>query len=183
MLAMSPARRLISAGLPALGQHQIGVGGDAREALEHARHQCALERQVAARVDARGNLALHDHLAAAVTLRLEQHRVHVDARRGEAGARLQRLGAADLAAVGRDRGVGRHVLRLERPHAQPAARKGAAESGDEQRLADVGAGALQHDARGHLPPLPQGGGGRRKSLPAATTPAPVSRAAGRRWRW
>ena len=46
-------------------------------------------------------------------------------RRHAAGARLQRLRAADLAAVGRHGGVVRHVLRLERPHPQAASREGA----------------------------------------------------------
>ena len=41
-------------------------------------------------------------------------------RRRAAGQRLQRLGAADLAAVRGDGGVVAHVLRLERPH--PAGR-------------------------------------------------------------
>ena len=76
--------------------------------------------------------------------------IHVHARRHAGGARLQRLGAADLAAVGCDRGVVRHVLRLERPHAHSALGVGARKSGDDQRLADVRAGALEHDrARGH----------------------------------
>src|SRR3546814_5173300 len=45
------------------------------------------------------------------------------------------------------RRVVRHVLRLERPDREAAPREGAAESGRQQRLADVGSGALQHDGR------------------------------------
>ena len=56
----------------------------------------------------------------------------------------KRLGAADLAAIGGDRGVVRHVLRLERADAQAAPGEGARQPGDEQRLADIRAGALQH---------------------------------------
>ena len=62
-----------------------------------------------------------------------------DAWRDARGARLQRLGAADLAAVGGDRGIVRHVLRLERAHLEPAVGESAAEAGDDQRLADIGA--------------------------------------------
>ena len=69
-------------------------------------------------------------------------------RRDAAGARLQRLGAADLAAVGGDGGVVRHVLRLERRDPQAAIGEGAAQPGDQQRLADIGAGALEHQRRG-----------------------------------
>jgi antitoxin CptB len=65
-------------------------------------------------------LALAPQLGADIALRLQQHRVHVDGRRGAAGHGLQRLGAADLAAVGGDGGVVGHVLRLERPHDQAA---------------------------------------------------------------
>ena len=46
-----------------------------------------------------------------------------DARRDARGARLQGLGAADLAAVRRHRGIVRHVLRLERRTVKPALAK------------------------------------------------------------
>jgi hypothetical protein len=55
------------------------------------------------------------------------------------------LRAADLAAVVGDGGVVRHVLRLERRHAQPRAREDAAERGDEGRLAGVRRRALHHE--------------------------------------
>ena len=41
------------------------------------------------------------------------------------GARLQGLGAPDLAAIDGPRGVVRHVLRLERTHGEAAPREGA----------------------------------------------------------
>ena len=78
-------------------------------------------------------------------MRLQQHRVHRDARLGVAGARLQRLGAADLAAIRRHRRVVRHVLRLKRQHLEPVARQRAGKARKQQRLADIGAGALQHE--------------------------------------
>jgi hypothetical protein len=68
--------------------------------------------------------------------------VHAGRHAGSAG--LQGLGAADLAAVGGDGGVVRHVLRLERTHAQAALGQGARQAGHDQRLADIGAGALEH---------------------------------------
>ena len=48
---------------------------------------------------------MDDDLRAGIGLRLDQHRVHVNARFQETGTRLQRLGAADLAAVGSDSSV------------------------------------------------------------------------------
>ena len=66
------------------------------------------------------------------------------------GARLQRLGAADLAAVDGDGGVVRHVLRLERRHLEAAPHQRARQARDERRLADIGAGALDHQ-RGRRP--------------------------------
>src|SRR3546814_7887078 len=48
------------------------------------------------------------------------HRVEVDHRVDAGGARLQRLGAADLAAVDGHGGIVRHVLRLERTDRHPA---------------------------------------------------------------
>ena len=72
----------------------------------------------------------------------------MDGRGDAGGAGLQRLGAADLAAVGGDGGVVGHVLRLERADAEAAVGEGAGEAGDDQGLADVGAGALEHQAEG-----------------------------------
>src|SRR3984893_2263871 len=86
-----------------------------------------------------------------LTLRLQEDRVHVDAWRYAASSCLRRLGAADFSAIRRHRGVVRHVLRLARAHFEPAIAIGAAKSRDNQRLANAGAGALQHQGLG--PPL------------------------------
>ncbi len=64
-----------------------------------------------------------------------------------AGARLERLGAADLAAIRRHRGIIRHVLRLEGLHAQTAPDEGAREPGDQSRFAGARSGSLNHDRR------------------------------------
>ena len=95
--------------------------------------------------------------APVVVLGLQQHRVHRGHRLAARGAGLQRLRAADLAAIGGDGGVVAHVLRLERRDAQPAIGEGAAEPGDDQRLADVGAGAHEHESASHGAVLAAGG--------------------------
>jgi hypothetical protein len=76
--------------------------------------------------------AAHDELRRGLGLRLQEHRVHVDDRSRAASEGLQRCRAADLAAIPRDRGVVRHVLRLEGPHDDAAIRERSAQAGDEQ---------------------------------------------------
>ena len=83
----------------ALDEDEIGLGFEARETVEHGAHQLGLQRLIFARAGGADDAALHDDLRADLALRLQQHRVHVDARRNAAGARLQRLRPADLAAV------------------------------------------------------------------------------------
>src|SRR6202011_3820462 len=63
-------------------------------------------------------------------------------------------GPADLAAIGGDHRVVRHVLRLERPHLEAAPGEAAREARDQQRFADIGAGALQHQRAGHQNSMP-----------------------------
>ena len=138
----------------ALDDDEIGPLADLAPGIQHGVHQLRLEHLVVARLRLAEHLALHDDLAADVALRLQQHRVHVDRRRDAAGDRLQPLRAADLAAVrlaGQvgDGGIVRHVLRLEGPHAHAAVLRGAAEAGDQHRLADIRACALQHDRPRH----------------------------------
>ena len=85
----------------ALDEHQIGLGLQPSEAFEHRGHQSRLHRLIFSRFGGADDAAAHDDLRAGLALRLQQHGVHVDARRDAASARLQRLGAADLAAVRR----------------------------------------------------------------------------------
>ena len=63
---------------------------------------------------------LDDELRADVTLRLEQHRIHVRRWRHPASDCLKRGRAPDFAAIDRDGRVIRHVLRLEWPDAMAA---------------------------------------------------------------
>jgi hypothetical protein len=146
MLTMSCSARLISAGLPAPSTTTTSWAARSRSSapVDH-RPELGLAGVVGARVGGAPRAAEHDHLRRAVALRLEQHRVHVDGRGHAGGHGLRGLRAADLAAVVGDGGVVRHVLRLERRHAQPRAREDAAERGDEGRLAGVRRGALHHE--------------------------------------
>ena len=145
----------------ALDQHQIGLGREPVPAFQHLGQQLGFERLIVARLGAAEDAALHDDLGAGRRLRLQQHRVHVGDRGHAAGPRLQRLGPADLAALCRDGGVVRHVLRLERPDRETAPGEGAAQAGRNQRLADIGAGALQHQ-------------GRHRRRPAGSAPSAIS---------
>ena len=128
----------------AFDEHNLGGLFHPAITLEHRAHQFRFQRLIFARPRIADRLALDDDLRADFALGLEQHRVHVHAWARAAGARLKRLGAADLAAVIRHGGVVRHVLRLEWTDAEPASCEGAAESGDNERLADVRTRALKH---------------------------------------
>ena len=131
-------------------QDQIGFRLKFMEALQHRAEQGGLQPVVILRLGIAEDLPLHDHLRTHIALRLQQHRVHVDTQGNTGRPRLQRLGPPDLAAIGGDRGIVRHVLWLEGPHAKPALRERARKASDDQRLADIGAGALEHDRRlGH----------------------------------
>ena len=135
----------------AFDEHDIGLAAQAREAVEHERHQLALHLLIRRGLGAAIDAALHHDLRPDLALRLQQHRIHVHAGRCPCRARLQGLRAADLAAVGGHRRVVRHVLRLERTHGEAARGEGAREPGDDQRFADVRARALEHErARRHV---------------------------------
>ena len=62
---------------------------------------------------------------------------------------LQCLRAPDFAAVAGDGCIVRHVLRLERHNAQATIGEGARQSRDDQRFADVGPRALNHQRAAH----------------------------------
>ena len=151
MLAISPARRLISAGLPAPSTRTISASrGEVSKTLQHRRQQGRLLVQIVLGTQRAPALALHDDLRAGVGLRLQQHRVHVHAGRHPRRPRLHGLGAADLAALDRHGGIVRHVLRLERRHLQTAPHQRTGKPRDDRRLAGVGAGGLDHQ-RGRRP--------------------------------
>jgi hypothetical protein len=95
------------------------------------------------------NLALNNHLGSGFRLRLEQHRVHVDAGRNPAGQRLQPLRPPDFPAIIGHRGIVGHVLRLERPHPQAMVRRQPAEPGNQHGLADIRPCPLKHQCPCH----------------------------------
>ena len=131
MFARSPARRLISAGLPAPSQTttskrraQVGERVERRA----ARSSC-LELLVGARGRVGVRLAHHEHLAVAVARRLDQHGVH--RRLGLDPARPRPASPARGRSRRRSRvtvRVERHVLRLERRDADALAREPAADA-------------------------------------------------------
>ena len=133
----------------ALDQHDVHAFADDGEAFQHSGQQFTLPPTILGGAHRPCPLALHDDLRAGVGLRFEQDRVHVDRWRQPRGTCLQGLGATDLATALGDRGVVRHVLRLERRHLQPAPHERPAEPRHQHRLADVAAGALDHQ-RGRM---------------------------------
>ena len=142
-------------GAGALDQHDVTLRADFREAVEHVRHQFGLAGLVFARARVTEHASLHHDLRADLALRFQQYRIHVDRRRHPRGARLQGLGAADLAAFFGHRGVVGHILRLERPNRQTTVGQQPAKTGHDQRLADVGPGPLKHQrAPGHQNSMP-----------------------------
>ncbi|MDR9033675.1 hypothetical protein FEP52_03080 [Burkholderia multivorans] len=124
--------------------HRVVTRAQPRVRFEHRIERDRLVVVIRARVQVRARLAVDDHLRAAIAGRLQQHRIEIRMRRDAGGQRLQRLRAADLAAVGRDRAVERHVLRLERRDAHAGAARKAAQARDERALARVGRRALDH---------------------------------------
>ncbi len=98
----------------ALDHDQIGIHANLSEAVEHERQQGATPF-ISSGLKLPEAFPLNDDLRTPVGFRLQQYRVHVNARCHHGGARLQRLRTPDLAALHRRRIV-RHVLRLEWPH-------------------------------------------------------------------
>ena len=112
---MSCAARLISAGEPgALDYDQIVLRAQPVQRVRDYPDELGFELLVLGPGHPATRLAEHDHLRAHPALGLQQDRIHLDARLNAGGLGLHRLGASNLAAVGRDERVERHVLRLER---------------------------------------------------------------------
>src|ERR1019366_2346967 len=83
-----------------------------------------------------------------IHLGLQQHWIHVDASRQATRLGLHRLRTADLTASRADRGIVRHVLRLEGRDADTAAREGPAQRGHDDTFADVRRGSHYHQGLG-----------------------------------
>jgi murein tripeptide amidase MpaA len=75
-----------------------------------------------------------DHLSAAISLRLEENRVHVNVRRDTARLGLNHLRAPDFTPLVSHCSVEGHVLRLERGDAEPVLGEHTAECSDQEAL-------------------------------------------------
>ena len=81
---------------------------------QHRVHRDTLVVVVGRRLQVADSAAMDDHLCPRVAVGLEQDRIEIGMWCDPGSLRLQRLGAADLAAVNGHGGVQCHVLRLER---------------------------------------------------------------------
>ena len=91
--------------------------------------------------------AVEHHLGADVADRFEQHRIHVAMGRDPGRLGLDDLGPAHLRPLGRDAGVVRHVLGLERRHPESPVGKDPAQGGGDNGLAHIRTGP-QHGQAG-----------------------------------
>ena len=115
----------------AFDQDQVGRSGEPRERVHYRRQKARCQAAILAGRGIAPDPAGEHELGAVLRLRLQQHRVHVGERGDAAGARLDRLRPADLAAIGGHCRVVRHVLRLERPHLQAVPGVGARQPGQQ----------------------------------------------------
>ena len=135
----------------AFEQHQIVGLGQFPVAFEHLGEEVFdAAPMIVECADLSPDAAQHHDLRGGVAAGLDEHRVHFGRRNGAAGFRLQGLGAADLAAVGRGGGIERHVLGLEGGDAPAGVGEDSAQTGGHQRLAHVRGGSQHHQgARAH----------------------------------
>jgi len=117
---------------------------EALPGLEHGLHRPRLVFVVIAGIQVSVRLALDDHLRMPVGRGLEQDRIEVDMGRHARRQRLQRLGAADFAAIDGDGRIERHVLRFKGRDAQPATGQNAADGCGQHRFSGIGRAALDH---------------------------------------
>ncbi len=159
----------------ALGDDDVIVGAEIVEGPigGHAEARAPVAGEEVAGTDVADRLAAQDHLTTHVAAGLEQHRIERDARGEPACRRLHRLRPPDFAAdaVGvehHDRVV-RHVLCLERSHANTLAMKPSTDAGHDRRLAGVRRRARDEERAAHAVGL-------LTARRAATTPALTTRA-------
>jgi hypothetical protein len=145
----------------AFDEDDIGGGGQFVEGGQNFGHQLAALGPIGARRHGGAALAADDDLGAGFLFGLEQHRVHRGDRLTAGSAGLQCLGPADLAAIRGDGSIVAHVLRLERSDAQASVAQGAAEASDEQRFADIGPSAHEHQGFSHGSLMPHRSRGRK----------------------
>ena len=112
--------------------------------------QMVLARVIGAARGLQPGSAVEHHLRALVAHRLEQHRVHVTVGRDPGRLGLNDLRPAHLQPLGRDPGIVRHVLGLERRHPQTPVGEDAAQGGGDHGFAHVRAGSEHGQAGGGL---------------------------------
>jgi len=117
--------------------HHVEPGPQVGQGLQHHRQQLRREQAVVHRPGLGERLSHHDDLGAAVAARLQQYRVHRRLRLDPGGPGLHRLGPADLRPAQGDERVQRHVLGLERSHADPLPGQPTTDSGDQHTLSRV----------------------------------------------
>jgi hypothetical protein len=69
-------------------KHEVGIGRELRKAFQYGAQQLGLHRLILARLGGADDVSLHHDLRAGLALGLQQHRIHVDARRHLGSARL-----------------------------------------------------------------------------------------------
>ncbi len=151
MLTRSPSFRLISAGEPAPSSTTTSCAAARRSKLSRTsgNRSRTLSRKNSAAVTVRQIRPFTTTCAPTSVDGLMRIGFIVDRRRNAAGFRLHRLRAADLQTIGRRRGIERHVLRLERRHAQSAIDENAAERRRQHGFADVRRGPQHHQRAAH----------------------------------
>ncbi len=120
-----------------LAEHDVEAGAQVLQGLGDDAAQGLAAAAVRQGADLALSVAAHHHLTGVVRAGFEQHRVEGHVRLQPASERLQRLGAADLAAVAGHGAIIGHVLRLKRRDAHPAPRQKAAHPGHQDGLARV----------------------------------------------
>ncbi len=107
----------------ALSYHEVVLRAQPIQRFGDDRPQVAPARAEVVRGGASaGDSSANDNVGAA-GLGFEQNGIHVHRWFDTGGNCLRKLSASDLTAVSADRGVVRHVLRLERPDREAAARE------------------------------------------------------------
>ena len=96
-----------------LDDQQISLLPQLRKTIQNMRHQTGFMRAIFACAHAAETLSLHNDLGTCIGFGLEQNRVHMNRCRATRGPRLQRLRPANLAAIGGDGRIVRHVLRFK----------------------------------------------------------------------
>ena len=128
----------------AFDQHHIILLLQTLKGFEHGLTRDRFVVVVSHRIHIANRMTLNNHLRTDVSIRFEQHRVHICMRLNTGGLRLQSLRAANLPAVDSYRRIERHVLRLERRDANTPPRQTSTQRGDQHAFTGIRGCALNH---------------------------------------